>query len=321
MLPPPTMSFFARNKKKNEDIKAKKKWEIKSDSEDSEDAPTMECTVCQDSEPDLYCQTCKKYFCVRHFVAKHPVKDDTEALLSSENNPPSELSKHRCRLLIGVVEENLTGFDTGWLVNCDKTQMEKKQETEKQRKRKRHEDDQKERKREEDDKKRKMEEAREREEEEKNSKSVDVKVAFIPKTPEECARHIIVRNIPPEAGLADIRSFFRKAGRIIDILAPAPPAMSGNAGRKEHYGMVQIEFGDPKGAGWASAMDGRDLLGRRIQVMTVNQALDPTQESSARLAAFKVKMCAHYEKGRCFRGPACNFAHSPSELPGGSMQV
>lgn len=328
------MSFFSRNKKK-ETTTHKKKWELqqeKSDSENSADeaATSIECTVCQ-GEPDLYCQekTCKKYFCVRHFVAQHPLgsaggdggNGDAQAAESGGGGEEieSEMSKHRCRLLIGVVADNLSRFHTGWLTTEDKTQFQKKTDRDARRKRKREEEDQEQKARQKEDKLRKKDEEKQREEEEKLN---DFSVAFVPQTPEECARHIVVKNIPPEAGLAEVRSMFRKAGRIIDVLVPILSPTSDKYLRraKEHNGTVQIEFGDPKGASWAVAMDGGNLLGNKLQVMTVDQALDSSSDSSARgLTALKVKMCKYYDQGRCRRGLACNFAHSASELQGGKV--
>ncbi|EKX41935.1 hypothetical protein GUITHDRAFT_141672 [Guillardia theta CCMP2712] len=107
-------SFFNRRKRDAEQEKLKKKWQIDEDSdeEDSLDpSETLTCCTCR-GEPDLRCNDCCSYFCSQHFVESHPLDVD-----DGGREVESVKSKHRFRVLVGVLESKFDDMPVGWRVD------------------------------------------------------------------------------------------------------------------------------------------------------------------------------------------------------------
>lgn len=342
------MSFFPRSKKA--EVK-KKKWQLddsESDSEKvgrSEEDRTLECVICG-CESEFFCIECNKYFCCDHFTVSHPVHEELFV------RKDSVLSRHRCRLLIGVEPAILEKLTVGWLENEELTRFEQVSRRIVL-KRQREQEDQEEK-----EKKKNQADLAGSSSASQSTEPVYSPAAVIhevegtaPKattlvTTEtialenagmllpvtdlpvgvsavvpvgEGSRFIFVSNINFEATLTDIRALFRKAGRIVAIITPKAVKTNVGLPHPAHHGLAQLEFDTAAGAQWALSMNGQLLSGRPIRVTSVTP--ETPNPAALRATPFKVRMCQHHLKGTCRRGDECHFAHHPRELPGGGADV
>lgn len=333
------MAFFARRKKKGQPEPKKKKWQLSGSSDDDGDAEdesavpeSLDCSDCH-GESDVFCLACKKYFCCKDFQTKHPLDED--------GSKESELSRHQFRTLVGVDATKIMGLRVGWSIKDERTQFEK--ERDRVDKKRRREEAEEELKR----KKRMLEEQERLEHEnevasEQVSAVEDTKADAQPEpldtntTPEaktqttdstDQARFVFVSNIAFEASLSDVRAYFRKAGRIVDMTVPKIGSSShATKLNASHNGMVTVEFDTPEGAAAALGLTGHLMNGRPLRVLPVAKSFLPGAQatptnSGTRSVPYKVKMCQYYERGTCRRGVDCNYAHHPRELPGGGGNV
>lgn len=138
------MSFYSRRKKKDEK-KAKKKWQLAASDDSGDDAKeggavvNLDCCECE-GEADIFCNDCEKHFCVKDFASQHPldeaadekqnektVKQNKTEDDSPTKNPTleSQLSKHRCRLMLGSAQSVIDTLGVGWFDGEERTQHEK----------------------------------------------------------------------------------------------------------------------------------------------------------------------------------------------------
>lgn len=123
--------IFSRSQKKALP-KTKKKWQIDSEEEpEPEKLLAPDCSVCE-RDVGIFCLDCNAYFCFGDFGVRHPLTGKED----------SELSKHRCRLVVGARREDLESEGVGWLVGDECTIHQ--QEIERKAKKRRREQEQEE---------------------------------------------------------------------------------------------------------------------------------------------------------------------------------
>ncbi|GAB5369773.1 hypothetical protein AAMO2058_001434700 [Amorphochlora amoebiformis] len=340
------MSFFARKRQKT--AMAKKKWEVESDDsgdddsgeeknylEDVEAPQEMVCKKCDgERDADAFCLVCKLYFCLECFANEHKWEGKSPDDLKNKEGK----AFHKIRPLVG--SRSLSKLEVGWIVEDEKSQVEKMLEQE----RIKAEEAAKEKARKEaEEKERKEAEERKQAELEASRKAVAdaaakaIAAASAPPSaptaplpvPQSSKRHLFVSNIPFSCKISDVRNLFRACGRIVDLTMPKPSAprkrphpgsgmMQQNLG--PHRGMAFIEFDSEAGAEAALKLNGHLIHHRPIRVALDVLGATRNQQRPAG-TPYKTKMCMYFQQGKCFKGDKCSFAHHPREIQKGKFIV
>lgn len=200
---------------------AAKKWRMAKD-EDSEpevsdgsEGEDMSCFVCK-GDAALFCndKACEKYFCRDHFVEKH----NSEAT-----------REHHIRPLLG---EDLTDLSVGWLPESSKAQHAMIEEDTQKKADQAAAAEEAARQRAEEDEQRKRhhdhgdEDPHAHDSQEPDSKRAAYEEVSKPAGP---PRSVFVSSIAFEAGVKEVRDFFKDCGAIVDIRMP-----KGTEGRRSY---------------------------------------------------------------------------------------